>query len=97
VLVSKSIFLQDSAMDSPRNINTKEYWESRFISGDWQAKAGRMQTANFAREQVSRLRIASSYSGTILDYGCGLGDAIPIYHKFFPHAQLIGCDISDSE
>ena len=31
---------------------------------------------------------------TILDFGCGLGDAIPIYKEFYPKAKLYGVDIS---
>jgi SAM-dependent methyltransferase len=31
-----------------------------------------------------------------LDFGCGLGDAIPVYKENFPHAKLAGIDISQS-
>lgn len=31
----------------------------------------------------------------ILDYGCGIGRNIPFYHKFFPEAEIYGCDISE--
>lgn len=31
----------------------------------------------------------------ILDYGCGIGRNIPFYHKYFPQAQIYGCDISE--
>lgn len=77
-----------------KNINTSEYWDNRFSSGDWEDKKGRKQTADFAREQVVRLGLPKSFSGTILDFGCGLGDAMPVYKKFFPQARLIGLDHS---
>lgn len=77
-----------------KNINTSEYWDFRFSSGDWEDKRGRKQTVDFAREQVVRLGLPKSFSGTILDFGCGLGDAMPVYKKTFPQAKLIGLDHS---
>ncbi len=76
------------------NINTKSYWNNRFVSGDWEQKKGRNQTKQFAQTQISKLNIPENFSGTILDFGCGLGDAFPIYRKAYPNAKLIGLDIS---
>lgn len=78
------------------NINTREYWENRFSSNDWEDSRGRWQTEQFAREIIKHLKIPFDFSGTILDFGCGLGDAIPIYKKNYPNAQIIGIDISGS-
>jgi SAM-dependent methyltransferase len=78
------------------NINTKEYWESRFSSNDWEEKRGRWQTESFARGHIEHLNIPSDFKGTILDFGCGLGDAIPVYQEAFPKAKLMGIDISQS-
>lgn len=78
------------------NINTKDYWENRFESGDWETKQGRRQTRLFAETQVKYLKIAPNFSGVILDFGCGLGDAIPVYRSSFPYATLIGMDISQA-
>lgn len=78
------------------NINTKEYWDSRFKSGDWEEKQGKLQTKIFALSQIPRLKLNKDFSGTILDFGCGLGDAIPLYKEVFPNAKLIGIDISES-
>jgi SAM-dependent methyltransferase len=78
------------------NINTKEYWESRFSSDDWTEKGGRLQTAGFARSQMDHIPLPADFSGEILDFGCGLGDAIPVYKKRFPFARLSGMDISES-
>ncbi len=77
------------------NINTKEYWEKRFSTGDWEAKLGRNQTRQFALAQVRHLKIPSNFSGMILDFGCGLGDAMPVYQKAYRYASLIGMDISE--
>ena len=78
------------------NINTKEYWEQRFSSGDWETKGGNNQTAQFAQSQLQHFDMPENFSGTILDFGCGLGDAIPLYHQKYPKAKLIGLDISES-
>lgn len=78
-----------------KNINTKQYWEKRFSSGDWEDSKGREQTQGFARSQVKRLDIKKNFNGTILDFGCGLGDAFPIYKIKYPKAKLYGIDISE--
>lgn len=78
------------------NINTKNYWENRFATGDWEDKLGRNQTRQFAETQKQYLKIAPGFSGTLLDFGCGLGDAMPIYRTAYPHASLIGMDISEA-
>lgn len=78
-----------------KNVNTKIYWDKRFGSGDWEQKDGRNQTRAFAQSQMSLLNIDKNFEGSILDFGCGLGDAFPIYKKTFPKAKLIGIDISE--
>ena len=75
------------------NINTKAYWDNRFKT-DWEEKAGRSQTADFAKAQIPYFDISPDFDGSILDFGCGLGDAIPIYKEFYPKAKLYGVDIS---
>ena len=82
--------------DMARNINTKDYWEGRFSSGDWEEKGGCTQTANFAAAQVRHFRLTKEFSGSLVDFGCGLGDAIPIYKNFFPAAKILGVDVSAS-
>jgi SAM-dependent methyltransferase len=76
-------------------INSKEYWDDRFGSGDWERKGGRGQTKAFAESQVKYFDIPGDFSGTILDFGCGLGDSIPVYRQTYPSAKLIGVDFSE--
>lgn len=76
------------------NINTERYWNTRFTSGDWSARGGRRQTRWFALAQVRRMPLPRDFTGTIVDFGCGLGDAIPVYRRCFPRAELVGVDIS---
>lgn len=78
------------------NPNTEGYWDERFASGDWEAHAGRSQTAQFAQGQIPHFRIPSDFEGSILDFGCGLGDGVPIYHQAFPKARMRGMDISQA-
>ena len=79
-----------------RNVNTKAYWDERFASGGWESNRGRQQTADFARGQIPFLRIPADFAGTLLDFGCGLGDAFPLYRHHYPRATLIGMDLSAS-
>lgn len=78
------------------NINTIPYWDQRFSSGNWEECGGRSQTAAYAEECVQLLRLPATFSGSILDFGCGLGDAFPIYRLGFPMSNLIGVDHSEA-
>lgn len=76
------------------NINTKSYWDNRFKSGNWN-KNGRKQTTHYALGNVAHMDLPRDFSGKILDFGCALGDAIPIFKEAFPHAKFTGIDISE--
>jgi cyclopropane fatty-acyl-phospholipid synthase-like methyltransferase len=81
------------------NINTKKYWNNRFASKDansWKSKNGESQTKDFASAIAKRLKMSKDFSGTILDFGCALGDAIPFYKKNYPNATFIGVDFSSA-
>jgi SAM-dependent methyltransferase len=77
-------------------INSQEYWDRRFSTGHWEECFGRNQTTLFASTQIKHLALSRSFSGALLDFGCGLGDAIPIYHQNFPQAKLFGVDHSEN-
>jgi hypothetical protein len=84
-------------MKIKENINTKKYWNNRFADKDvnsWKRKKGEFQTMDFASAIAKRLKISRNFSGTILDFGCALGDAIPIYRKYYPKASFLGVDFS---
>lgn len=76
------------------DVNSLPYWDRRFASGDWERKGGRCQTRRFAEAQIAHFVVPPDFGGTILDFGCGLGDAIPVYRDRFPRARLVGIDIS---
>ena len=78
-----------------KNINTKTYWEDRFKNGDWN-RSGRKQTMEYALANIKHIVLDNNFEGSILDFGCALGDSIPIYKKQFPLAKIKGIDISES-
>ncbi len=84
----------EEVMSSGQNINTLDYWDRRFGTGDWEAKGGFSQTRVFAESQIRRLGLPEDFSGILCDFGCGAGDAFPIYRNAFPKARLIGVDFS---
>lgn len=80
--------------EKEKNINTLGYWNTRFGTGDWASKGGYSQTHLFAKAQLPLLHIPSDFTGTICDFGCGAGDAFPVYHQAWPQAKLLGIDFS---
>lgn len=86
-----------SSTPDPRvNINTLDYWNDRFGSGDWDRKGGFSQTRMFAEAQLPLLQISPATTGTVCDFGCGAGDSIPIYRTAWPDASLMGVDFSSA-
>ena len=75
------------------NINSQKYWERKFKSGKWGSR-GRKQTLEYAKANISQMSLPENYKGTILDFGCALGDAIPIYYAKYTDATICGYDIS---
>lgn len=82
------------SMKKEKNINTVDYWDTRFGTGDWAEKGGFTQTRMFAEAQLPFLRIPSNFTGEICDFGCGAGDAFSVYQQAWPQARLLGVDFS---
>jgi SAM-dependent methyltransferase len=78
------------------NVNSLAFWNDRFASGLWESVGGRSQTTHFAFAQTARIPLEKAFSGRILDFGCGLADAIPVYRERWPKAELFGADFSDA-
>lgn len=78
------------------NINTTEYWNNRFGTGNWEDTGGRNQTRDHMLMILPHLDIEEGFSGTILDFGCALGQAIPILNRAYPRAKLLGLDASEN-
>ncbi len=76
------------------NKNSSEYWDDRFGSGDWTDEGGRDQTRNYAHTLSEQWSLTQDFTGTVMDFGCALGDAIPVYQAALPKARFLGLDHS---
>jgi ubiquinone/menaquinone biosynthesis C-methylase UbiE len=86
--------LNDEDDDLQDNLNSESYWDERFSTGDWDTAGGRLQTRQYAIALIKHLDIPKDFGGSILDFGCALGDAIPVYREACPKAELWGLDHS---
>jgi len=77
------------------NVNTPDYWNARFATGDWERAGGNTQTSQFAAAQAPRLLLPRDFQGKFVDFGCGEGDAIPVFHRTWPLADYVGVDFSE--
>jgi len=75
------------------NINNCNYWNDRF-STDWTGKGGDVQTEEHILTLLPFLRLPRNYEGTIMDFGCAIGNGMPILRRYFPKARFIGVDYS---
>ena len=80
-------------------INSKEYWASRFSSGDWMEMGGPDQSVFFAKVAYSAMpaflkRELSRNNWRVVDIGCATGDGTAQMAKYFPNCHFIGQDVS---
>ena len=90
--------MTDSAADGNGGINSVDYWNRRFFE-DWIAKGGRRQTEFFAelcvRELPEWLATEVRERGlSVFDYGCALGDALPVWRREYPQSAISGGDVA---
>jgi SAM-dependent methyltransferase len=83
-------------IDMTENINNRAYWDNIFLSGGREEKRRKYQTENFARAQIQHLKIGNNFKGTLLEFGCGSGDAMPVHKENYPQAKLVGIDFSQA-
>jgi glycosyltransferase involved in cell wall biosynthesis len=79
-------------------INSPDYWNKRFLE-DWIAKGGRRQTSFFAELCCRELpdwfvEEGRARKSTIFDFGCALGDALPVLQRAFPDSPVRGGDVA---
>ena len=82
-------------------INSKEYWDKRFASGDWKEMGGNNQTQYFYNLLLDNLpeKIKNSFNKkdfTICDVGCAEGDGTKVLQDKFINSKVFGVDISDA-
>lgn len=87
--------------DNLKNINSEEYWEERFASGDWEAKEGREQSLFFYNVATQNFpewlnRDIEKNHLSICDLGCAEGEGVNHIGKLFPQSHVTGCDISEA-
>jgi hypothetical protein len=75
-------------------INSQKYWDLRFNS-NWELQNGKIQTMLFAAGFISSKFAKTITPLKILDYGCGLGDSIPILRMAFPESEISFYDFSN--
>lgn len=86
---------------SESQINSKEYWDERFGSGDWEEKQGREQSTFFycvAKELLPQWFLDDVRENrlSVCDLGCAEGEGVDILGGLFPHSRMIGSDVSDA-
>lgn len=81
-------------------INSKEYWNNRFKTNDWNEHLGMEQTRYFAQLACELMpgwfiKDVCRNEYTICDLGCAEGDALPILQSVFSTAKIVGEDFSN--
>ena len=82
-------------------INSKEYWENRFSTNDWEEHSGSEQSSYFAEILVNMLpewfvRRVNTEKLSITDMGCASGEAYPHLRQKFPYSDISGADFAPS-
>ncbi len=82
------------------NINSKEYWNNRFASGDWVNKGGLAQSYGFMNALLGNLPEdiiidLNKSNNTIADVGCGIATGTLCLSLAFNNCSVVGIDHSD--
>ena len=81
-------------------VNTKAYWNDRFVSGSWDERSGREQSAFFAKVAIESFpawffnRLQQN-EWTFIDYGCAEGSGTSYIAMSFPSLKVTGMDFSE--
>jgi SAM-dependent methyltransferase len=76
-------------------VGNTAWWNDYFAEGGgWERNGGRSQTRLFAAAFCQSVRLEYPRTFTLLDVGCALGEALRVFHKQYPNAELHGSDIS---
>lgn len=80
---------------SPDDPNSEQINDLNFqLGGSFDLNDGRRQTRLFAEAFHKHVRVPLKANFSLLDAGCALGDALPVWHRHYPRARLYGCDFS---
>lgn len=86
--------------DKKYELNSKEYWDCRFKSQDWQKHHGDEQTKHFYTLLINNLPDflldeIQSGNNKLVDFGCAQGEGTELIAYNFPNIQITGVDISE--
>src|SRR5579872_1299297 len=84
-----------SRLMGPEDPNSEQANDNGFAAGGtFDLNGGRQQTRLFAQafHRHAKVRLKPDFS--LLDVGCALGDALPVWRQHYPKARLYGCDFS---
>jgi len=89
---------KESEKDSIRirmNANSVHNSDDAFSAGgSWEKHGGPEQTRRFARAFIAKTKRRMGDFASVLDFGCALGDAAPIFRADYPKLIYYGCDFS---
>ncbi len=82
-------------------INSGDYWEERFSSGDWDKSEGREQSIFFYELAVNNFpkwlgEDANKNRLSVCDIGCAEGEGVNVLGTYFVSSDITGTDISES-
>ena len=82
-------------------VNSKEYWDERFVSGDWDHYDGDLQSAFFSQIALDAFpawldRELARHEWTVFDVGCAEGGGTATLARRFPSCHTIGIDVSEA-
>ena len=81
-------------------INSQEYWDQRFRSGDWRENKGTEQTLFHYKTLLKYMpewlkKEISDNKMSICDLGCGTGEGVNLFKRYFKESKVTGVDFSD--
>lgn len=82
-------------------VNSKEYWEERFVSGDWDHYDGDLQSAFFSQIALDAFpawldQELARHEWTVFDVGCAEGGGTAALARRFPSCHAVGIDVSET-
>jgi cyclopropane fatty-acyl-phospholipid synthase-like methyltransferase len=81
--------------ESPK-INSKEYWDFRFSSSDWENNHGKEQTSYFSEILLNNLpKNILEETNSMLDWGCALGQLSHLWKQKNKNCDVFGYDLSE--
>ncbi len=71
------------------NINTKEYWDSQHDFEHRRVRKRKAAGRAYMESIIPFLGIPRDFTGSLLDFGCGMGFGVEVLIKAFPKAQSL--------